>query len=127
MSIFGWRLTRKPVHVESEEVSSLHKLLKAEQTIRTENEKNAIQVEKDLKEQLKYEKERVKIQQDANKIQAIIHLRAAERYNESFEQSVGARQSELKAIIDARVEKVEQLGFKLKGSITETIQWLLTA
>lgn len=103
MSIFGWRLTNKPIHVESERVKAL-KLALAEAQYQ-ERERSSNQVIKD-------------------KRQAIVHLKAAERYFESMQLATGARVSELKAIVDSRLEKARQLGFELKGSITQTIQRL---
>jgi len=42
-----------------------------------------------------------------------------------MEQSTGARVSQLKAIVDTRLEQAKNCGFELTGSITKTIQGLM--
>jgi len=125
MSIFSW-FKSKPVNMESDEVKSLHKLLKAEKAIRKNQADKAKDIEAQLKKDLINEKERVKQRIVGNKPQALIHLRAAERYSESLYQATGPRRAELQAIVDLRLEKYTNLGFEFKGTITETIQWLST-
>ena len=129
MIFFGWRFTRKPPHVESDEIKALHKLLKNEKAERASQAKKAAKNAKALKLELEKaklkEQQRLSIQREDNKQQAINHLQAAERYFEQMEQAKGARVSQLKAIVDTRLEQAENLGFKLNGSITKTIQGLL--
>jgi len=127
--IFGWRLTNKPPHVESKEVKELHKLLRDEKIIRESQAKEAQSEAKKLKVELikarTKEEKRLEVSHNNNKEQAIIHLKAAERYDNSMSQSKGSRKSQLKAIVDDRIEKASNLGFNLNGSITETINKLL--
>lgn len=105
--IFGWRLTRELPHIESD----------------ADKEVKALKL--DLVKAKKKEDERINTHKSVNKEQAINHLRAAERYSEQMEQATGARVSQLKAIIDTRLEQAKNLGFELNGSITNTIQGLL--
>jgi len=127
--IFGWRLTNKTPHIESEEVKELHALLKGEKAERALQAKAAVKEASALKLELKKAQEeevkRLSIQQNANKQQALNHLQAAERYFEQMEQATGARVSQLKAIVDTRLEQAKNLGFELNGTITNTIQGLL--
>ena len=126
--IFGYRLTNKPPHVESDEIKELHALLAAEKAVRDRQAQKSSEESAALKAELAesqyQERERVSTQMNKNKRQAVVHLKKAERYFEQMELAEGSRVSELKAIVDGRLEKAEQLGFKLKGSITETIQSL---
>lgn len=126
MKLFGkWRLTNETVKAESEKVHDLHKLLISERKAKIHAarvaEKKKIRLEKEIKEAKEVEAKRVKDLQSENKAHAIIHLRAAERYENMMDQSTGARRAELRAIVTQRTENAEKLGFKLTGSISHTI------
>jgi hypothetical protein len=125
MSIFGWRLTNKKPHIESDMVQELHRKLEVEQKHRENEAFKAANKEVELKLLLSKaeaeENERQKRLTSKNRTQALNHLRMAERYYEQMTQSLGARKTELRAIVDKRVEQAENLGFKLKGTISETI------
>ncbi len=56
-----------------------------------------------------------------NQAQAVEHLRIAERYEEMSLMVNGARKSEFRAIVERRIENAANLGVKVKGTITETI------
>ena len=118
--MFGW--FKKS---EEQDISTLTKLLKAEQAERRRLEEVAslakIAKDEEMVETKRLERNRVYEQSLARKSQALIHLRAAERYIDSFNQAKGARRSELQAIIDARLEKSANLGFPIKGDITQAI------
>ena len=128
MSLFGWRLTNKKPKVESDSIQELHNQLEIEQRYRKEQvetlkiEANA--VKKELHAVKKAEAKRVLAQKKQDRKQALAHLKAAERYDEAMSKSTGARRSELKAIVDKRVEQFTNLGFKLNGTITNTIAGL---
>lgn len=129
MSIFGWRLTNKKPEVESEKINALHKLLENESKARAKQEKDSKAAVKKLKIDLKEVKEREeeakRKAKDNNKEQALAHLKAAERYENSMAQATGARKTQLQAIVDDRLEKAKNLGYDLKGSISATINSLL--
>ena len=72
---------------------------------------------------LELEREKRKTRED--RACALEHLRIAERYNDSMLTMKGARRSELKAIVDRRIEMAENLGVPLKGTITNTINDLM--
>lgn len=122
MSFFESILPIKKISTELDEVKAL---LKEEKKFRIRQAKKAEAAAKILKLELAEakaaEKERLQAQQKVNKKQAIVHLKAAERYHEQMELATGSRVSELKAIVDVRVEKAKHLGFALTGSITKTI------
>lgn len=82
-------------------------------------------LEVQLEQAKQEESERVQQLNKKGKAQAIAHLRAAERYYEQMIQTKGARKTELKAIIDLRLERAEQLGYAVRGTITETINRLV--
>ena len=124
--IFGWRLTNKPPHVESEEIKALQGLLADEAKYRADAAAKANVVAEQLEEAREQEHKRLLTMQKANNTQAVVHLKSAERYEAQLEFAKGARRTELQAIVDTRVETARHLGFELKGTITETIQWLLT-
>ena len=125
MAIFGWRLTNKKPQVESDRIQHLQTLLETEQRHREEQRVKSENKEVELKILLSKaeaeERARDKSARSKSKSMAIVHLKAAERYNEQAELSTGARKAELKAIVENRLEKVKQLGIHLDGSITETI------
>ena len=118
--MFGW--FKKS---EEQDITVLTRLLEAEQAERRRLEQVAseakIAKDKEMKVTKHLEKQRLYNQSLANKSQALIHLRAAERYIDSFNQATGARRSELQAIIDGRLEKAANLGFGIKGDITQAI------
>jgi len=126
--IFGYRLTNKPPHIESEEVKELHALLKAEKKVRDRQALNAAEEAASLKLALaesQYQaRDRASTRKIKNQRQGLVHLRAAERYFEAMQMAKGARVSELKALVDSRLEKASHLGVELKGTITKTIQGL---
>ena len=129
MKLFGnWRFTKEPVQVESEKVKDLHKLLVGERKARLNAakiaEKKKIRLEKEIDDAKTTEAKRIHDLQSENKAHAIIHLRAAERYENMMDQSTGARRAELRAIVTQRTENAEKLGFKLTGSISHTIMHL---
>ena len=110
---------------EEQDITTLTKLLKAEQAERRRLEQVAseakIAKDKEMVITKHLENKRVYDQSLLNKAQALVHLRAAERYIDAFNQATGARRSELQAIIDARLEKASNLGFAIKGDITQAI------
>ena len=116
--MFGW-------FKKNDDVSALTKLLESERAERIRLEQVAIEVQRKIEEQLVTaefdEKFRTHEHSLAKKSQALTHLKAAERYIDSFNQAKGARRSELQAIIDSRLEKAAQLGFAIKGDITQAI------
>jgi len=126
--IFGWRLTNKPVQVESEQVKELHELLKDEKLAREsqakESELAKKKLGKELQEAKKLNNELQAKQQDRNRVTAIKHLKIAERYEGMMELSTGSRQLEMLAIVAARIEAVEGLGIKVNG-VTKTLNRLL--
>jgi hypothetical protein len=129
MSIFGWRLTNKKPEVESDKVKEIHALLKGEVDHRQNLEKIHSNEQVKLKKKVVFaegeaKKARAK-QINDNKSEAIIHLRAAERYENMMDQCKGSRADELKAIVSARVEKALNLGFEVQGSISKTINRLM--
>jgi DNA-directed RNA polymerase alpha subunit len=128
MSIFDWRLTNKKPIIESEEIKELHEALDNEREHREAQEKalkkEAEEAKKELHRVKKEEAKRIEAAKRSNRKAAISHLVAAERYENALGKAQGARKSQLQAIIDERVEKFENLGFKLNGSITKTIQGL---
>lgn len=129
MPFFGWRLTNKQPIVESEAIKELHLALKIEQDYR----KEALEIAKTKEAKLKVllskaeleQSERQKKLTQKNKKQATAHLKIAERYYEQMSQTSGARHSELKSIVDNRLEKAKNLGFNVKGSITQTINGMM--
>lgn len=110
---------------EEQDISALTKLLKAEQAERRRLEQVAseakIAKDKEMKITKHLEKQRLYDQSIATKSQALVHLRVAERFIDSFNQAKGARKSELQAIIDGRLEQAANLGFPIKGDITQAI------
>lgn len=125
MNIFGLRITTKPAHVESEEIKSLHKLLKEEKKLRADADKKREQVKKEHAKVVKEQERQAQLAYECSKKQAIAHLRIAERYADQLTQCKGARHSEIKALLDSRLEKAEHLGFKVTGDITKAInKWL---
>lgn len=128
MGIFGWRLTNKKPQVESDQVKELHEKLDTEQRFRDEEKKLEAKKLKEREIELKTlkraEAERIKKQQRNNKKAAISHLKMAERYYDSMTRAKGSRKSELRAIIDKRIEQAANLGFQLNGTITNTIERL---
>ena len=128
MSMFGWRLTNKKPIIESEEIKELHEALDNEREHREKEEaalrKEAEAATAELHRVKKEEAKRINARRKVDKRVAIAHLVAAERYENAMDKAQGARKSQLKAIVDERVEKFTNLGFKLNGSITKTIQGL---
>ena len=82
-------------------------------------------LEAQLEQAKQEESERVQQLNKKSKAQALAHLRAAERYYDQMIQAKGARKSEIKAIVDLRLERAEQLGYSVRGTITETINRLV--
>jgi len=125
MSFFGWRLTNKSPVTEAEAVKKLSSQLDVEHKFRhkqaIEHKQETAKLKEELKEAKAAEEKRLIDQRERNRGQAIIHLEVAERYQESMEQSEGARKSSLRALIDKRLEKAANLGFPIKGDITRAI------
>jgi len=110
---------------KKEPVSKLTKLLEAEQKERKALEAQAVEDKRKISEMMLVaefdEKTKVYAGSIKKKESALIHLRAAERYIDGFNQAKGARKSELQAIIDARLEKAANLGYPIQGDITQAI------
>ena len=128
MSLFGWRLTNKKPEVESDIIKELHEKIDTEQRYRNEQastlKKEAEKAKAELHKVKADEAKRIKATQKSNRKRAIAHLKAAERYHNAMTKTTGARHSELRAIVDGRIEQFTNLGFKLNGSITNTITGL---
>ena len=126
--MFGWRLTNKKPEVESDIIKELHEKIDTEQRYRSEQarvlQKETDAAKKELHQVKKEEAERVKKAKRDNRKAAIAHLKMAERYHDAMTRAKGARRSELRAIVDKRLEQFTNLGFKLNGTITKTIEGL---
>lgn len=78
-------------------------------------------INKALKQALKEEAVREASNNKKSRQQALAHLKVAERYQESIATLTGSRKTEIQAIVDKRVENAANLGLRLRGTISETI------
>lgn len=122
MGIFGWKLTKEVPQADTDRVKDLLARLDTEKKLRA---KASEKLKIEIKKAKALEAKTLMKQQSIGKQQAIVHLKAAERYNEQMSKMSGARHSELKAIVDSRLEAAKNLGFDLSGTITETINKLI--
>ena len=87
-------------------------------------QKKVAKLEKELAKARKNEANRVNVVLNKNKARALEHLKVAERYELQIGQMKGARKSEFQSLVDTRLEKASNLGFKVNGSITAAINGL---
>ncbi|MGB1304025.1 hypothetical protein [Pseudoalteromonas marina] len=90
-----------------------------------QEQKKVAKLERELKKAKQKEADRENITLNKNKMQALEHLRVAERYSEQIGLAQGSRKTELQSLVDTRLEKAKNLGFDLDGTITETINGLV--